>query len=81
MRSRGWCVGHETPDTVQWETMCGALKCVAAEGITLSAFIRLYEGEGPHNDYYTLEDQGLIDEVQSFSAHSLVDAQYGPTAH
>lgn len=44
-------------------TMCGALGYVAAEGFPLAGLVKLYEGEGPHGDYYTLLEKGLIEDA------------------
>eukprot|EP01043_Picozoa_sp_COSAG02_P067025 COSAG02_NODE_10623_length_1898_cov_1.339077_1_plen_446_part_00 len=53
---------NETPSVSQWEQMCGALHCLAADGLTESALVKLYEGEGPHGDYYTLLEKELIED-------------------
>jgi hypothetical protein len=74
--------GNDTPGPEQWAMLCGALGCVAADGLPPGALARLYEGEGPHADYYTLEEQGCVGDLEGAAErhHLLAASGGGPAA-
>ena len=72
---------NEMPDRDQWTMMCSALGCAPAEGLMAPALARLYEGEGPYSDYYTLLERGLIAATHNDADGSRAASQLAKATH